>query len=371
MIVECPNCATKYNLPDEMFKDGGKARCKVCEFVFPLSKEPASRPSYSLDDAVEEKSVDEMLGGLDDREFDPLRDSTPVDPVDSLDDDLAAFAQQDDGSDDGFEEEINLPSFLDSAGEKGASRKNKDDDWSEPGGEVEDLRDSLNLDIEGTTSKKKTKKKGKKKAKSNKKSGSLLKFLLFVLFLVLLGGGAFFGVSIYAPEVLDELPMTISDVKKIISPGDTAGDMDDRGGAKKVDVIPTSQVKNIILTNIKQYYVNNEKIGKIFVVEGSVVNQFSVPKEMIQVEVNLYDANGLVLASKQQYCGNTLSLFQLQVLSEEELEAQLNNKLGILAKNIDVKPEGDVPFLVAFYAPPETVSEFAVNVIAAKDTPEQ
>lgn len=39
MIVTCPNCSTRFNLPDEQSKPGAKLRCSVCKNVFALPEE--------------------------------------------------------------------------------------------------------------------------------------------------------------------------------------------------------------------------------------------------------------------------------------------------------------------------------------------
>lgn len=87
------------------------------------------------------------------------------------------------------------------------------------------------------------------------------------------------------------------------------------------------------MRNVRQYYVDNEKVGKVFVIEGKVVNEFPDPKELVSVEAAIYDKDKKPLATKKQLGGVQLSLFQLQVLSEKEMESFLNNKVEILTNN--------------------------------------
>ena len=47
MIVTCPNCSTKFNLPDANATPGAKLRCSVCKHVFPLP-ETAEKQELSL-----------------------------------------------------------------------------------------------------------------------------------------------------------------------------------------------------------------------------------------------------------------------------------------------------------------------------------
>lgn len=127
------------------------------------------------------------------------------------------------------------------------------------------------------------------------------------------------------------------------------------------------RVKLITLEDIRQYVVQNEKLGNIVVIQGLAVNGFSTPKELIAVEVKLYDQANNVLASKTQVAGAKLDFFQLQILSEAEITDVLNNKVNILTNNTNVVHGGKVPFVVFFAKVPETFYEFEVRPISASD----
>jgi hypothetical protein len=132
--------------------------------------------------------------------------------------------------------------------------------------------------------------------------------------------------------------------------------------------IPLAQkVERLSMRNVRQYYVTNEKIGAISVIEGRVVNGFPVPKELIEVEAALYGQDKSPLVTKRQFAGASLSLFQLQVLGEKELEAFINNKLEVLTNNTNIPPGGEVPFMVLFYNPPPTVTEFGIRIVDVRD----
>jgi predicted Zn finger-like uncharacterized protein len=130
-------------------------------------------------------------------------------------------------------------------------------------------------------------------------------------------------------------------------------------------------IKNIVIEDIKQYIVENEKEGKILVIEGRAVNKFDKPKELIKLEATLYDNKGNVLVKKRFLCGNKVSLFQLQSWSKKHLEAQLNSKVGILMKNTNIPPGGSVDFMVLFFNPPSTMAEFGLQVVEASDVEEK
>jgi tRNA nucleotidyltransferase (CCA-adding enzyme) len=74
--------------------------------------------------------------------------------------------------------------------------------------------------------------------------------------------------------------------------------------------------------------------------------------------------------SREFLAGNTVSLFQMQILSEDELEAALQAKVGILSNNTNLRPGMDVPFMVVFPNPPETIQEYGLKVIEARRPPQ-
>lgn len=129
----------------------------------------------------------------------------------------------------------------------------------------------------------------------------------------------------------------------------------------------SKKVELLTMRNVRQYTLANEKIGKVFVIEGKAVNEFPEPKELIELEAAIYDKNHQPVAVKRQLAGTQLSLFQLQVLSEKEMESFLNNKMEILSNNTNIPPGGEVPFMILFYAPPDDLSEFGVRITDVKD----
>ncbi|WP_165174406.1 zinc-ribbon and DUF3426 domain-containing protein [Desulfovibrio sp. ZJ369] len=230
MEVKCPQCSSRFNLPDGLAKAGAKLRCSVCKTVFPFQPEPRV-------------SGDELPGS---DEMPPAR----------------------------------------------------------------------------------------KKQRSGRP-----RLWLAALLLLCIGGGAYWYFA--AREAAS--PLTEQEL------------------AKKVELLT--------MRNVRQYYVDNEKVGKVFVIEGQVVNEFPQPKELIAVEAAIYDKDKKPLAVKKQLAGTQLSLFQLQVLSEKEMESFLNNKVEILSNNTNVPHGGEVPFMVLFYAPPEGVAEFGVKIADVQDIP--
>ena len=138
---------------------------------------------------------------------------------------------------------------------------------------------------------------------------------------------------------------------------------------KQAPATENAELSKIVLRDVRQYFVDNEEIGELFVIEGKAVNTFASPKGLIRLEARLFDADSTVVAEKTFLCGNTVSLFQLQVLSREKLESALAAKVGVLTKNTSVPPQESVPFMTVFFSPPSSVEEFGIRVVQAKSPP--
>ncbi len=252
MEIQCPNCASRFNLADDVVRANAKFRCSVCKNVFTLEAPPAQEEAQ-IDAEVQDNNLD----------------------LDSSD-------------------------------------------------------ASLDLD----SSPKEQKPKGKKS-----------KIILLLIVLTILCGGGAGGWWYYSNSMMD------------------TKSQDPAHLAKSVELMT--------MRNVRQYYVENEKIGSVFVIEGIVVNEFPVPKDLIEVEAAIYGKDKNTLMLKKQLAGTVLSLFQLQVLGEEELESFLTNQIEILSRNTNVAPNGEVPFMVLFYNPPPDVAEFGVKIISSKDVEDE
>jgi len=127
-------------------------------------------------------------------------------------------------------------------------------------------------------------------------------------------------------------------------------------------------LSGISLDEIRQFQVDNTQIGKIMVIQGIAVNVSDSYKDFITIEARILDGNGHTLGEPvQQLCGVSLTLFQLQSLSAEELRATLSNRITILTYNTNIAPGGSVPFVVVFPSPPANMKQFEVRVISARD----
>jgi len=358
MIVACPNCESKYNLPEEKIAPtGSKVRCARCKHVFTVmppgkdfdreladltssaepkpAAKPAPRPEPEASAKVpwdNEPDAAAQAAAATPKKM-PWDDDEPAaGPSGAADeDDLpGASAGKSPFADDEDEEEASPAPAKSRFDDDGGSAEPAPAAKGKSGGEDDFLNSLGGASLDA-----------KPKAKNSKK-----KFIIIgvvVVLLALIAGGLIY----FKPWTKMNIPFL--------------------GSAKKETVENADKVKDIALRNVRQYYIPNEKAGNIFVVEGKAVNNFATPKERLKVEISLFDEKGHVLASKQLLCGNTLSQFQLQVQSEEEINASLGSEVGILTSNTYLKTGMDTPFMAVFFKPPDTVKEFGVKVIDALD----
>ncbi len=367
MIVACPNCQSKYNLPEEKIAPtGSKVRCARCKHVF-----TAMPPGKDFD-----RELDELTAAEPQAAPKPAA-KAPAPPVEEpaskklpWDDDEPAAApgaskklpwDDDEPAAGPADDDDGLPTATGPAGKSpfddedgapaSAQRKASFDD---DGGAF-----ISSLDAENMKAEKAAKPSGEDDFLNSlggggidapKKAAANPKKKMIIL------GAALAAVALIIAALFFFKPWTKMNIPFL---GSLSG--------KKETAENADKVKDIALRNVRQYYIPNEKAGNIFVVEGKAVNNFASPKERIKVEITLFDEKGHVLVAKQLLCGNTLSQFQLQVQSEEEIGASLGSEVGILTSNTYLKTGMDTPFMAVFFKPPDAVKEFGVKVIDALD----
>lgn len=124
---------------------------------------------------------------------------------------------------------------------------------------------------------------------------------------------------------------------------------------QKLPSTPASNEK-ITLSNVRQYFVNNDNVGRILVIEGEVENIPSTKGQKVILDAALIGTDKKSLQEKKQAAGVKLTQTQLQMLGQDELEGQI--MAGEIPENTT-----QIPFMVLFYNPPAGVSEFAVKIV--------
>ena len=401
MIVQCPECTTKYNLDESKIgHDGTKVRCARCKSVFTVFRPKSAEPVEPLLPVQEAPAAPAPKPPVDDFSDDGFADmfkaapaaAAPKPDVDDFSDDgfddmfkaAPAAAASKPAVDDFLEDEFGdmfkdapaapkpapQPAVADSledelealldAGKartapKPAARDSIEDDLTAmleermakaaPARPVDkemlaDLEGAFQQPLVGSSDRDPLRDEDAPAAKGRKsgKTGLILGLLLVLL--VCVGAGVYF----FRPALLGlgtEPP----------APPAASGAAPREGAAQ------------IALENVRQYFVPNEKEGQLFIIEGKAVNRFPEARELIRLKASLFDSQGKEVAAQEFMCGNVVSLYQLQVSSKADIEAALTAKVGILTNNTNIQPGASVPFMTVFFHAPESVEEFGLEVI--------
>jgi predicted Zn finger-like uncharacterized protein len=123
-------------------------------------------------------------------------------------------------------------------------------------------------------------------------------------------------------------------------------------------------------TKMNDYYVVNQQVGKILVLEGMVINHSSNEKGRIKVRLTLFDKSGKEIGKAESYCGNVLDLSELETLSEPEITKLLSLEAGKKFDNAHIKPNGTIPYMLVVFSVPAETDGFVVSVIGAQNVGE-
>lgn len=110
------------------------------------------------------------------------------------------------------------------------------------------------------------------------------------------------------------------------------------------------------------YTADNDKLGRLYVIEGKVVNKTPVNIGAVSIEAVLVDATDAPVLTKVVKGGPKASLFELRTLSKEDLESRLASTQETLLYNKDVKPGEEIPFMAVFWNVPPNVASYTLKV---------
>jgi predicted Zn finger-like uncharacterized protein len=166
--------------------------------------------------------------------------------------------------------------------------------------------------------------------------------LLPALLLILLAVGGF----LWWRGGLDAIPL----VSRLVS------------GARPKPV-PAGQ---LALHDLEGFFIDSPQLGQLFVVQGRAVNGYDAARSAMAVRGLLYDASGVAVQQQTVFCGNALSAAQLRTLSWEQIVERMNNQFGDSLVNENVAPGKAVPFTIVFRELPQTMTHFAVEEAGAR-----
>lgn len=165
--------------------------------------------------------------------------------------------------------------------------------------------------------------------------------LVVLLILALLAGGSY-GTYVLLDFMNIEIPFISDYIKPKVS---------DPAGSLKID---TLDVNSKFLLNVKE--------GKLFVITGRVKNRYSDVRRFISINGKLYKKGKILAQTETIFCGNVLSDIELSNLELEAIKKRLSNRLGDNKSNMQIKPGGELPFMIIFSNLPDDLEEFSIEV---------
>ena len=345
MIIECERCHTKFNLDESLLKESGsKVRCSICKHVFtafPPKEEPGIEGFKT--EKIEEAEI------IPPEETDKEEDIIP-------DVDKTIVTEALEGIGQGEEEEgIEAISFEDiSQIDSGFLREQEEEglevDIDEAMDRAEKVEEKILAREEGERGEeiKEIKKPDKPQPIIKKRRRSAVWITILLIVFILIGAAA--ALYVFKPDLLFEYFPSLT--KSL--PKEQVFDM----GNKRLSI-------NRDPADLKGYFIDSEKAGKLFVVKGSITNNYPDKRSFIRVRSNILDSKGKVVKSKIAYAGNTVGDKELLSLSMVEINNRLMNKFGKDKVNTNILPNSSIPFMIIFSNLPENISEFTVESISS------
>jgi len=329
MIIQCEKCQTKFNLKESLLKkEGSKVRCSNCKHIF-----VAYPPKQVSDDEVETVAVsrtdlEKKAAGVADVpppvkprkdqeiDFDSLFDESLAD-LDKIDD---IFGEDDSlDAEEVTEQKEPLEEIL-TEQEPARPLPEKKTEEGQPKSE----------EIFSTFP-------GRRPAKSN-----LLTILLVIFLVVILAGAAIFF----------WLPDLIPDSLTFLKPADKK-EITDMG------------VSRLSLANVSGTFVDSQEAGRLFVIRGSVQNNYPKSRRFILIRGSILDDKGKTVKATVAYAGNTLKDEELRVVPLAEIHNAMKNRSGKNNSNTNVAPGASIPFMIVMDNLPENLYEFEVQGVSS------
>jgi predicted Zn finger-like uncharacterized protein len=117
--------------------------------------------------------------------------------------------------------------------------------------------------------------------------------------------------------------------------------------------------------DISGRFIDNTKIGKLFIIMGKVKNEYPTDRGSIQVIGKLYTHDKAMAKAETVFCGNMLSDIDLANADPATIYERLQNRSGDNGANLKVAPGDAISFMVVFSNLPDNLEEFTLEVSAS------
>jgi predicted Zn finger-like uncharacterized protein len=333
MIIECKKCGSLFRLDEGLLREeGSKVRCSVCRHVF-----IAHPPGWEPKEGEKPRPMNRSLGETVTLDSPPVLEGEENEPL--LDESELNF-------EDAFEEEGETKKIHPIPDSRIPEEEfQMEMDYQEPEKPKQEV-------LRPVAAKSKTgeqrpeppaKPVQEVRPKGKRATRSKLPVVIAVIVLLLLGGAG--AVVLYAPDLV---PEQLAFLK----------------GAQRPEPKDPG-VLRLRFTAVTGSFVQNSKAGQLFVIRGTISNNYSDSRSYILVKGSILDEQGKVVKTKIAYAGNVFTDNELKDLPVDQINQGLRNRSGKGNANVNIKPQTSVPFMIVFEELPENLSEFTVEPVSS------
>jgi predicted Zn finger-like uncharacterized protein len=129
---------------------------------------------------------------------------------------------------------------------------------------------------------------------------------------------------------------------------------------------PPQASGQIRLEGLTSFYVTNQEVGQMLVIQGKAVNDYPQPRSSLAVKGVLYNKEGKALLQQTVFCGNPLEQEALRKLPYARIEESMNNPFGESLSNLNIAPGKAISFTIVFRNLPADIAEFTVEAADSK-----
>ena len=338
MIIECKKCKSLFRLDEGLLREeGSKLRCSICKHVF-IAYPPGWEPTEEETPRPKDQSLGETVTlesppVLEDEEREPLlEDVSESDFEEAFEEEAETKRIEAISPDQIPEEEEEFHLEMDYHEEAKVEPKKE-----VPRPAAEKRPPAARRPAPPPRPSPEARPRAKKARRSK------VPLVILVIVLLLIGGAG--AVILFAPDLV---PEQLAFLK-----GTQRQESKDPG------------VLRLRFTAVTGSFVQNSQAGQLFVIRGTISNNYSNSRSNVLVKGSILDDKGKVVKTKVAYAGNVFTDNELKDLSMDQINQGLRNRAGKGNINVNIKPQASVPFMIVFEELPENLSEFTVEPVSS------
>jgi predicted Zn finger-like uncharacterized protein len=124
--------------------------------------------------------------------------------------------------------------------------------------------------------------------------------------------------------------------------------------------------QKISLINIKKYFKENKKMGRLFVVEGEVKNGYSDIRQRIRIRGSLRMSDDKIATNREIYAGWSFSPEELEDFSYDDMNRMIVSQPDRFPTGNRILPGRTLPFMIVFPLLPPGSNQVSIEVVGSQ-----